>query len=1130
MNEGNKALSEFIFQSKYSRYNSKLGRKETWEESVDRIQDMHIKHLTQNYPNALLNSDFNNDFLEFIELYKEKKVLGSQRGLQFGGDPILRKNCRLFNCSFTYCDRLEVFKEIEWVLLCGAGAGVSVEKQHVNKLPKMLDNTSNEVITYKVEDSIEGWANAIQALINYYFIENSPYPKFDYSLIRPSGSLISGGFLAPGPDGLRNSINKIQEILDNVFKTTKQLSSLNCTDIISHCADSVLSGGVRRSAVIITFDPDDEEMFNCKTGNWFYENPQRARFNMSAVCEREETSFETFSKIFEATKQYGEPGFYWRSDKGVGPNPCCLPSWANVLTKEKLTTIGDIKIGDEIWSINGWTKVVNKISQGEKEVYKYRTSGGTFYGTKNHKIISKGNKIEVDLCDSIDSLSGPEIISDYTKDPQDIMDGLIIGDGSVHKASNNLIYLMIGKNDQDYFNSEIKDLITKHRPGLNNSGTAYEVTTTITPEELKYKYEIDIPQRFVFGSIKKVIGFLRGLYTANGSVVHNRITYKTSSPKLRDSLQLMLSRIGIDSYYTTNKPKTVKFSNGEYECKESYDINISSDRDKFVKYIGFIQQYKNDKIYINPNQKQSNKNRKLLYKEYISTEEVFDIEVDNKSHTFWCNGLNISNCEIGFKPTLNGHTGWQFCNLITINGALVDSEEDFYQYCKAAATIGTIQATYNKFPFLGEVTEQLIKEDPLIGVSIGGIMNTPDILLNPEVLKKGATIVKEQNEKIANILGINKSSRCTAIKPDGNSSVLLSMTPGCHGEHAAHYIRRVQVNKEEEAGKVYKKYNPKAVIDSVWSTNKTDWCIQFPITAKDDSVYKEELYGTKQLEIVKLLFNNWIIPGMRDENSKVQNNVSNTVQVPDNDWEDVIDWVWENQYYIAGISFIPASSDTKFNQPPYTKVLFPQELLDKYGEGIIFASGLIVDCEKIFGDLWKACDTFNGLGEKLYASAKDIEDFINELNVADKEDFYNKPHSEWIQAKEQQYDNWINVLTELNYSEEFIDEIIDNDIEIPNSEIKKYLDKTSFKHVHNLFGKRDIMKRMKKYGDKYFNSNYQEMIDALKQVQLYHDWCDITYNYQPVDWTKVKWSNVNLNADEMAGAACSGGQCEITKL
>lgn len=1112
MNEGNKALSEFIFQSKYSRYNSKLGRKETWEESVDRIQDMHIKHLTQNYPNALLNSDFNNDFLEFIELYKEKKVLGSQRGLQFGGDPILRKNCRLFNCfhkdtkfvtnlgvktfndleegqeilvpthlgnwkkaivkkygkqllnkitikrgtslpyeilatanhtwiksngelttnlkvgdtllktpktfnfdfdsatpfeklywcygmvygdgtlvkdgdeykysmirlcghkrkylyrfeecgfksssplsikgdfmvatgtylktapdpeidspnliqafvagyldadgyrnpntdgvskfisiqssekshiefirkcfpiagvyiisetdltgqitskgirnytisfaltqgqgktapyfkviniepafedevwcleveddhsfmlsnglstgncSFTYCDRLEVFKEIEWVLLCGAGAGVSVEKQHVNKLPKMLDKTSNEVITYKVEDSIEGWANAIQALINYYFVENSPYPKFDYSLIRPSGSLISGGFLAPGPDGLRNSINKIQEILDNVFKTTKQLSSLNCTDIISHCADSVLSGGVRRSAVIITFDPDDKEMFNCKTGNWFYENPQRARFNMSAVCERGETSFEIFSKIFEATKQYGEPGFYWRSDKGVGPNPCC---------------------------------------------------------------------------------------------------------------------------------------------------------------------------------------------------------------------------------------------------------------------------------------------------------------------------------EVGFKPTLNGHTGWQFCNLITINGALVNSEEDFYQYCKAAATIGTIQATYNKFPFLGEVTEQLIEEDPLIGVSIGGIMNTPDILLNPEVLKKGATIVKEQNEKIANILGINKSSRSTVLKPDGNSSVLLSMTPGCHGEHAAHYIRRVQVNKEEEAGKVYKKYNPKAVIDSVWSTNKTDWCIQFPITAKDDSVYKEELYGTKQLEIVKILFNNWIIPGMRDENSKVQNNVSNTVQVPDNDWEDVIDWVWENQYYIAGISFIPASSDTKFNQPPYTKVLFPQELLDKYGEGIIFASGLIVDCEKIFGDLWKACDTFNGLGEKLYASAKDVEDFINELNVADKEDFYNKPHSEWLQAKEQQYDNWINVLTELNYSEEFIDEIIDNDIEIPNSEIKKYLDKTSFKHVHNLFSKRDIMKRMKKYGDKYFNSNYQEMIDALKQVQLYHDWCDITYNYQPVDWTKVKWNNVNLNADEMAGAACSGGQCEITKL
>ena len=164
------ALSNFIFQSKYSRYNSALKRKETFEESVERINNMHIEHLSQNYSNALNNSEFISDYLESIDLYKSKKIFGSQRGLQFGGSPILNKNCRIYNCSATYVDRLEVFKEIEWVLLCGCGVGVSVEKQHIDKLPNFLSNLSSESENYVIEDSIEGWANAIDRIISYYLI------------------------------------------------------------------------------------------------------------------------------------------------------------------------------------------------------------------------------------------------------------------------------------------------------------------------------------------------------------------------------------------------------------------------------------------------------------------------------------------------------------------------------------------------------------------------------------------------------------------------------------------------------------------------------------------------------------------------------------------------------------------------------------------------------------------------------------------------------------------------------------------------------------------------------------------------------------------------------------------------
>lgn len=1122
----NNSLSEFIFQSKYARYDQALGRKETWEESVTRIHNMHIDYLNDKYQYVFNNAEFRKDFLESIKAYKDKLFIGSQRALQFGGTPILNKHARLFNCSFTYVDRLEVFKEIEWVLLCGCGAGISVEHQHINKLPKMLPQVSKDTETYVIEDSIEGWALAIQQIINYYFIPNTKYPKFDYSNIRPKGAFISGGFIAPGPNGLKNSINKIQEILESVHKTTKQLSSLNCTDIISHCADSVLSGGVRRSALIVIFDEDDEEMFTCKTGNWFYDNPQRARFNMSAALDRKTTSKETFERIINATKEFGEPGFYWRSDNGVGPNPCCLPAWATVITPTGLKTLNDVGPGDMIWSKEGWTKIVNKISQGDKEVLKYRTSGGTFYGTSNHKIIENGVKVEVGQCTGIDSLSGPEI-NNFTVDIQSIVDGLVIGDRSVHKASNNLVYLHIGENDQDYFQSELKEYIIKHRPELNKSNTAYEVRTTITSEEMDYKYAIDIPNRFIFGEIPKVLGFLRGLYSANGSVVSNRITYKTTSPKLRDSLQLMLSRIGIDSYYTTNKPHKVKFDNEEYECKESYDINITSDREKFVKLIGFIQKYKNDKITILPTKNLSNY-RKLLSVENISVEEVFDIEVDNSSHTFWCNGLNISNCEIGFKPVINGKTGFQFCNLVTINGANIESEEDFYKACRCAATLATVQAAYNEFPFLGKTTEELVKSDPLIGVSIGGIMCNPEILTNPEILKKGASIVKKQNVKIADILKINHSSRCTTIKPDGNSSVLLNMTPGCHGEHAKYYIRRVQVNKDEEAGQIYKKYNPKAVTDSVWSVNHTDWCISFPKIAKPNAVMKSELVGLAQLEVVKVLYNNWILEGMVDRNSPITNNVSNTVQVQD--WKEVTDWVWENRNYVAGISFLPLSGDLDFNQPPYTEVLMPDKLLEIYGDGIMFASGLIVDAINVFGDLWKACDALYGRGEKLFTTYEDAVEFISDYNIAKQELFLDKPYSEYIKASNEQYTRWINLYIDMGYSEDFAEQLADNDFPIPVNEVQKYLDSKMFGKVPKLSEKREIIRRLRKFACKYFDCDLELAVKALKHVQLLHDWYDITSSYVPIDWKEVKWKKVLINADETGAMACSGGNCEIKRL
>jgi len=125
MTESKLALSEYVYQSKYSLYREDLGRKETWEESIDRIKDMHLKHLASFAPQALQDEWFMTQFDEAIDYYKKKKFVGSQRNLQFGGEPVLKSSAKSYNCSYSHCDRLEVFRETEWLLLSGWGWGLA---------------------------------------------------------------------------------------------------------------------------------------------------------------------------------------------------------------------------------------------------------------------------------------------------------------------------------------------------------------------------------------------------------------------------------------------------------------------------------------------------------------------------------------------------------------------------------------------------------------------------------------------------------------------------------------------------------------------------------------------------------------------------------------------------------------------------------------------------------------------------------------------------------------------------------------------------------------------------------------------------------------------------------------------
>ena len=324
-----KALSDYTTYSRYARYRPDKKRRETWKEQVDRVFDMYERK----FANLLeSNEEFRSEFnFAKTQVYK-KRVLGSQRALQFGGAPIEKHNAKMYNCAFGYIDRMEAFQETMYLLLCGVGVGFSVQNKHIEHLPEFRSRVRNGKKRYVIEDSIEGWADSIGVMLSSYCAntKDATFPEyvgsaveFDYSNIRPAGAQITGGFQAPGPAGLKASHEKLVELLDKATEQSNRLKPIQAYDIIMHMSDAVLSGGVRRSATICLFSPDDMEMINAKTGRWHIENPQRGRSNNSALLVRDKTSHKEFAEIMKRTKEFGEPGFIWSESEDIGFNPCC---------------------------------------------------------------------------------------------------------------------------------------------------------------------------------------------------------------------------------------------------------------------------------------------------------------------------------------------------------------------------------------------------------------------------------------------------------------------------------------------------------------------------------------------------------------------------------------------------------------------------------------------------------------------------------------------------------------------------------------------------------------------------------------------------------------------------------------
>lgn len=318
-------IAEYVFQSKYARYIEHLKRRETWPETVARVEKMHLDHY-----DYLLSEEDRAEIHRAFDLVRAKTVVPSMRSMQFGGQAIEAKNERMYNCAVRHIDSLRSFAESFYLLLCGCGVGFGLTDRFLDRLPALVgpEDKSGTVLTYVVEDTIEGWADSLEALLMCYF-KNTPFTgrKFvpDFSKIRKAGSkLKTSGGKAPGHVGLKSALLKIKALLDRIIEDEGviRLRTIDAYDILMHASDAVLSGGVRRSACSVIFDKDDELMMNAKSGDWSTVNPQRARSNNSVMLLRSEMTEEEVVAVIQRAKEWGEPGFVFADDPNTLYNPC----------------------------------------------------------------------------------------------------------------------------------------------------------------------------------------------------------------------------------------------------------------------------------------------------------------------------------------------------------------------------------------------------------------------------------------------------------------------------------------------------------------------------------------------------------------------------------------------------------------------------------------------------------------------------------------------------------------------------------------------------------------------------------------------------------------------------------------
>lgn len=816
---------------------------------------------------------------------------------------------------------------------CGTGVGVSVERQFINQLPVIATTLRKSKTIIRVEDSRIGWANAFRELLTMLY--QGRIPEWDTSDLRPAGSklkVFGGRSAGPAP------LEDLFRFCVNLFKNAegRKLNSIECHDICCKVGEIVVSGGVRRSALISLTNPSDDRMRYAKSGNWYETALWRKMANISAAYTEKpgmDVFFREWLALYESKS--GERGIFNREAvkahlakngrRGTNHeflcNPC-QPAFAILTTREGLRPLSSVDVGTAVWTGSKWATVIRKQMTGIKPVYEYDTPAGRFVGTSNHRILSHGDKVEVGNAVSIDrSLVTPMAV---THNPQDIMDGLVLGDGSVHKASNNLIYLCIGAKDTDYHKSSVSHLIGADRRKAFRGG--YEVTTTLVPSDLPLLPSRSIPDRFVYGNTNKVAGFLCGLFSANGCVTKGRVQLKTTNRLLANQVQDMLAFLGIKSCLVINKPKIIRWPNGDYCSKQSYNIIIYNHSRDFMSRIGFLQQYKQHATI--RDSLESCIASPIRNTKYLGDFEVYSITVDEPEHTYTTGSLCVANCgEILLRP--NG----QVCNLTEAIVRKDDNPKTLKEKVRLATIMGTLQATLTNFRYLRPQWKENTEEEALLGVSLTGVMDNQlmsgcdgkaELGTVLDDLRKSTIVV---NKHWAKVLGINPAAAITTQKPSGTVSQLCDCASGIHPRFSDYYVRTVRADNHDPVTKLLKASGFPNEPDVTKPDHTT--VFSFPIKSPDGAITNTDVDAISQLELWRTYHDRW-----------AEHNISTTIYVKEHQWMEVGAWVYKHFDSISGVTFLPAA-DHCYAQAPY------QEIDSKMYDALVGKMPASVDWSKL---------------------------------------------------------------------------------------------------------------------------------------------------------------------------------------